>query len=451
LGGSKKKVPELKTPNFDRVFKGGTYFGSAYCAAPLCAPSRAAIFSGRRPTTTGFYLQIKDEDLRAEVEKRREIVLLPELLAISGYKTYGVGKIFHNGGGAGAFQEYGGKFAAYGPSPAQRMNYDPQAFQQSGTQTDWGAFPEHDSLMPDDQAAKWAIHQLKKAAKDSNPFFMTVGFIRPHVPWHVPKKWFDRINLEKVALPPYLEDDLTDIPATGLAVSAVPEMPPMHWVNQHNRWPQIIQAYLASITFVDEQIGKVLDEIERLGLSGETVVMLVSDHGYHLGEKSRFAKHALWERSLRVPMAIMGPGIERGLRIEAPVSLLDVYPTILAMSGSLWNPGAEGESLLPLLQSKGRYKFRAPVNSSYGKGNHSLMDENFHYIRYSDGSEELYDLKNDPQEWKNLATLAAVQETLERFRKSLPTQEKNYHPATVFNKNEYFQKIQKTVLENQEK
>ena len=345
-----KKFPAVKTPNIDKLASQGTYFAKAYSQAPLCAPSRASFLSGLLPSKTGVYLQIKDEDLKKYYDEQFNVDFLPNYFSKNGYETLGVGKIFHNGGGVNAFDEYGGKFDGYGPSPEKRMNYDPAWFGQKGTQTDWGAFPDNDSQMPDYKSAAWAVKQLQRS--HDKPFFMAVGFIRPHVPWHVPQKWFDKIKIEDIKTPPYLKTDMNDIPEIGKAIAEVLEMPTTEWAIKSNKWKEIVQAYIACIAFADAQVGKVLDALEKSTYQKNTYVVLLSDHGYHLGEKNRFAKHSLWERSAHVPLIISGPGLQRNMINEHPVGLIDLYPTLVDLCKLPKNQDNDGRSLAPILKNE---------------------------------------------------------------------------------------------------
>ena len=429
------KFPEVKTPNIDRLAKKGTYFTKAYSQAPLCGPSRASFLSGLLPSKTGVYLQMKDEDLKKYYDEQFKVEFLPNYFSKNGYKTLGVGKIFHNGPGVKAFDEYGGKFEVYGPSPEKRINYDPAWFGQKGTQTDWGAFPESDNQMPDFKSAKWASEQLAKVQE--KPFFMAVGFIRPHVPWHVPQKWFDEVKLSDVKTPPYLDSDMDDISKIGKAIASVPEMPTTAWAIKQNKWKEMVQAYIACIAFVDAQVGTVLDALDKSAYKNNTYVVLLSDHGYHLGEKNRFAKHSLWERSAHVPLMISGPGLQQNRINSTPVGLIDLYPTLVDLCKLPKNTSNDGKSLVPLLKNTAK-KWDYPVYSFYGTDNLSIYKDNYHYIRYEDGAEEFYDLAADANEWKNQAVKLKGSVLLKSFRKLAPSKTASYAPKSVMEGNAYF-------------
>ena len=276
--------PNAKTPNIDRLAKRGTLFMNAHCQAPLCGPSRASIMTGLRPTTTGIYGQINDEDIKSANPVTAKVTFLPSYFRTHGYKTMGVGKLFHNFAPEGVFEEAGGREKGFGPKPEKRFYYDPAWFDKpGGTQTDWGAYPEKDDQMPDFRTAQWARERL---TEDHNrPFFLAVGFLRPHVPWYVPQKWFDLFPLDSIQLPPYLKDDQADIPELSLKLHDVPMMPTTEWAIANGEWKKIVQAYLACIAFVDHYVGSVIKALEESPYANNTIVVLWSDHGYHIGEK----------------------------------------------------------------------------------------------------------------------------------------------------------------------
>jgi arylsulfatase A-like enzyme len=377
---------------------------------------------------------MKDVDLKPYYDNQLKTTFLPNYLSQHGYKSLGVGKIFHNGPGVKAFDEYGGKFDMYGPSPAKRINYDPAWFGQSGTQTDWGAFPASDTAMTDYKSAEWAARQLQK--KHDKPFFMAVGFVRPHVPWHVPQKWFDQTAIESIGVPPYKIDDMADIPQIGKDIAEVLEMPTTEWAIKNNKWKEMVQAYIACIAFVDAQVGKVLDALDQSAYAENTYLVLISDHGYHLGEKNRFAKHSLWERSAHVPMIISGPGLPQNTISSETVGLIDLYPTIVDLCGLPANKLNDGRSLLPVLKDPAK-QFNRPVYSFYGTGNVSVYRNQYHYIRYENGSEELYDLSKDPNEWNNLAKKSSTA-LLTSFRSATPSKTAPYAANISLEGNRYF-------------
>ena len=396
LGGH----PDANTPHIDALAKRGVLFTNAYCQAPLCGPSRASVMTGLLQTTTGIYGQVNDDQIQGIVAAARPFTFLPDALEPYGYATIAVGKVFHKGDAAHVFDRYGGE-SGFGPKPAKRFRYDPRDFPDKigSTQTDWGAFPETDDTMPDHRAASFAIEQLR--ANHTQPFFLAVGFVRPHVPWHVPRKWFDLHPPASLHTPPYLPTDFDDIPECARRVNELPAMPTTEWAIAADEWRNIVQAYLACTSFVDQEIGRVLQALAESEYAHDTIVILWSDHGYHLGEKNRFAKQALWRQACRAPLIIATPDAQPG-QCQAAVGLIDLYPTILDLCGVPAEPGPEGISLKPWLTDPSRPSDR-PIITSYGQHNHALQIDRWRYSQYEDGSRELYDHATDPNEWTNLA------------------------------------------------
>ncbi len=328
--------PNAKTPNLDKLAGSGVLFTSAHCQAPLCGPSRASLMTGLRPSTTGIYGMIHDDSIRSNNEVTKEILFLPEYFRNQGYHTMGVGKLFHTHAPRGAFNESGGREKGFGPLPEERFVWDGYGTGDENygrTSTDWGAFPEADSMMPDYRSSQWAIERLSRDYEQ--PFFLALGFLRPHVPLYVPQKWFDLHPVEDLSMPPYKEDDLDDIPPVGLMINDLPMMPSTQWAIENKEWAHIVQAYLACVSFVDHQVGEVIKALENSKYKNNTVIVLWSDHGYRLGEKGTFAKHCLWEEATNAPLMFAGPGISIGKVIDQPVEMLSIYPTLLDLCGFL--------------------------------------------------------------------------------------------------------------------
>lgn len=389
-----KGHPDAKTPNIDRLADRGTLFSDAHCQFPLCGPSRASLMSGMHTTSLEFYDHMNDEELQARAHAKGTL-LLHEYFSKNGYKTMAVGKICHQHVPEGSVDMSGGR-EPFGPKPKPGYKWKSEK-----TSTDWAAWPDQDEETPDYRTAEWAVNRL--AEKHDKPFLLMTGFLRPHVPWFVPRKWFDKqVPIRDISLPPYKADDWEDIPAFAPSVAQEPQYPTTEWAIENNEWENIVQAYLACITFVDAQVGKLLDALEGSAYADNTVIFLWSDHGYHLGEKGLFKKVTLWDRSTHVPMIIAGPGLPEGQRCDRVVSLLDMYPTLLDLCGLPGNPMNEGNSLAGLLERPNGF-WNHPALTTLFRWNHSVTSERFRYIRYEDGSEELYDRLNDPNEWKNLA------------------------------------------------
>ena len=426
---------QARTPNIDRLAKRGTLFVNAHCQGPICGPSRASLLSGYYPHVTGVYQQPAGKAM----EKDRTFFhgqMVSHYFADHGYRTLAVGKITHGYPAKLAFDSYGGKFAGSGPKPSggRRFNYHLPNVPWTGTQTDWGAFPDREEEMSDHKSADWAVERLAEESKQ--PFFLAVGFVRPHVPFYVPQKWFDLFPLGDVQLPPVRNDDLLDVPEISRRIHELPKYPGLAFLqkNDNEQFRKCVQAYLACVAFVDHQVGRVLDALDKGPHAADTVVVLFSDHGYHLGEKDRVSKHSLWEESARVPL-VVAPAKSQGEQFgkagqlcSKPVGLIDLYPTMLQMCGLPAKKSNQGDSLVPLLKNPSA-NWRFSTLTTYARGNHTLRSERYRYLRFEDGSEELYDHAEDPNEWTNLATRLKYAKLLKQFRKELPAKEAPYHSS----------------------
>lgn len=402
--GAMKGHPDVKTPNLDRLAAKGVLFTNAHCQAPLCGPSRASIMIGLRPSTTGIYGMIEDDLIRDDNEITKEIIYLPEYFRNNGYHTMGIGKLFHTHAPKGVFNESGGRVEGFGPKPEKRFVWDGIGTGNENygrTSTDWGAYPQVDSLMPDFQSTQWGITRLKKDY--DKPFFLAIGYLRPHVPFYVPQKWFDLYNVDSLTMPPYKADDLDDIPETGLKINDLPMIPSTEWAIKNKEWANIIHAYLACISFVDNEIGKLLYALEKSKYNDNTIIVLWSDHGYRLGEKGTFAKMCLWEEATNAPLMFAGPGIQKGRVVMEPVEMLSIYPTLLDLCSLPAYNRNEGISLVNIMNG-GIENINTVAITSFGMNNHAIRSSQYRYIRYEDGGEELYDRKTDPNEWKNVAS-----------------------------------------------
>lgn len=432
--GVMKGHPNAKTPNIDQLASRGTLFTNAHCQTALCGPSRASIMSGLRPSTTGIYGQIKDEDIRTSSPAMTGIQFLPEYFGKQGYKTMGVGKIFHTHAPEGVFQVSGGRVKGFGPKPADGSSFH---WNKKGTSTDWGAFPDVDEKMPDYQSAQWAIERLGE--KHDKPFFLSVGFLRPHVPWYVPQKWFDMHPIHEIQVPPYKKDDKDDMPEIGRQIDELPMMPTTDWAIEADQWKNIVQAYLSSTTFVDYYVGEVLKALEKSPYKDNTIVILWSDHGYRLGEKGTFAKHCLWQEGSNVPLIISLPSSRQSKLVHKSVELLDIYPTLLDLAGLPSNAANEGESLGPLILNKAaELTWKKAAVTTFGLNNHAIVSEQYRYIRYENGAEELYDREKDPNEWENLAAKKEMEPIVKELSQYLPKKNAPYAPKSTLTHNQYF-------------
>jgi len=282
---------------------------------------------------------------------------------------------------------------------------------------DWGPVDVPDEEMGDRKVAAWAIKQLQQ--EHDKPFFLGCGFFRPHLPWYVPPKYFDMYPPDKITLPNVNENDLDDVPPIGRKM-ARPEGDHKK-VIEHKQWRKAVQGYLASISFVDTCVGRVIDALDRSAYADNTIIILWSDHGWHLGEKLHWRKFALWEEATHNVLMVVAPGVTRpGQRCPRPVSMLDIYPTLIELCNLSEKNELEGRSLMPLLRNP-QAKWERPALTTHGRNNHSLRSERYRYIRYSDGTEELYDHDNDALEWDNLANDPKYADVKKQFAKWLPT------------------------------
>lgn len=391
--------PQVKTPNIDRLAARGTVFLNAHCPSPLCNPSRSALLTGLRPSSTGIYGLVPG--IR-DVEQTKDWITLPQTFTRAGFFTYTCGKIYHDG--SIKPKDRAREFNTWGPAPG--MVKPPQRLAKLPGKPhpamDWGVYPPDDAEQCDWKIASAAVEQLRGAPKDK-PFFIACGFRLPHVPCFASQKWFDLYPEDKLVLPPVKEDDRADLPKfADYLVWKLPE-PRLKTLRDYHEWRKLVRAYLASVSFMDSQVGRVLEGLEASGRAGETVVVLWGDNGWHLGEKGITGKNTLWDRSTRVPLVFAGPGVTAGQRCTKPADLTDLFPTLLELFAMPARGDLDGHSLVPQLKDAGAPR-PWPAITTHNQGNHGIRTEDWRYVRYADGSEELYDMKSDPNEWTNLAT-----------------------------------------------
>jgi len=404
--------PQVKTPKIDALAERGTLFTNAHCQAPICNPSRTSVMTGLRPSTTGVYGLAP---WFRKVDDLKDLVTLPQHFSRAGYTTFTVGKIYHGGDwnrlGSKEFDVVGK--TERGLRPKKKRVATPRG----GPGMDWAVYPYKESDHKDWKTATWAVEQLD--AKPKDPFFMAVGFALPHVPLLATQKWFDMYPEDEVVLPRMLLDDRVDTPRFSWYLHWKLPEPRQKFLLEEGEQIKIVQAYLASVSFVDSQVGRVLDALERNDLADNTIVVLWSDHGYHLGEKQITGKNTLWDRSARVPLIFSGPGVRKGQRSGRPAELLDMYPTLSALCGLEVPDHLEGISLLPQLKNAKAPRSR-PAITTHNHDNHGVRTERWRYIRYADGSEELYNMVNDPSEFTNLALDPEYAAEKQALRKLLP-------------------------------
>jgi arylsulfatase A-like enzyme len=416
LGGH----PQVKTPHIDRLASRGTLFMNAHCQSPLCNSSRTSLMTGLRPSTTGVYGLAP---WFRTIEEFKDQVTLPQYLAQHGYRTYSTGKIYHGPYGRQKGDE---EFDVLGPAssigvrPKEKLVRTPQ----DHPLMDWGTFDHRDEDKGDWQVASWAVEQLD--AKPREPFFLSVGFFLPHVPCYATQTWFDLYPKDTLILPPMMRNDRDDTPRFSWYLHWKLPEPRFKFLEEENQWRNLVRSYLACTSFVDGQVGRVLDALKRNGLEEETIVVLWSDHGWHLGEKLVTGKNTLWDRSTRVPLIFAGPGAAPGAACKRPAELLDMYPTLVELCGLPAKGGLEGHSLVPQLKDA-RAARKWPAITTHNHDNHGVRSEDWRYIRYADGSEELYDMRADPNEWENLAGQSRFDNVVAEHRGWLP--KSNAKPA----------------------
>lgn len=407
LGGH----PAAISPNIDALAESGMLFPLAYCNSPQCRPSRTSLNHGVYAFHTGTYFNAKFKE-----ETKITTPTMQEFFMENGYRVASGGKVFHGNPGKHGDALFN---RPKDPKPPKgKDNFDAYAAPNDGY-----ALDANDEDMGDYQVASWAIEQWKIDSEE--PLFMSVGFYRPHRPLQVPAPWFDLFPLDSIQRPaePAKGDDWDDMPAFSRMLARSHAHKKMHgglsdheFILENEEWDNTLRAYQASIAFVDAQIGRFLEALATNPRGRDTVVMLTSDHGWHLGEKKHWCKGAIWEQTLRIPFIVRAPSVEAGSICKEPVSLIDVYPSLVDLAGLAIPEFLDGNSILP--QLKNPETPRAPAISTYGENNFSIRDANWRYIHYEDGSEELYHHHYDPNEWVNLASdpeHAKVKERLAMF------------------------------------
>ncbi len=414
LGGH----PDAISPNIDALAASGMLFRQAYCNSPQCRPSRTSLNHGIYPFNTGTYFNAK-----FEAEKEIKTPSMQRFFMDNGYRVASGGKVHHSGPGN------------EGDALLKRPK-DPKPPKGEGNfgallpPNDGYALKVDDEAMSDHQVAEWAIGEWN--TESEKPLFMSVGFFRPHRPLHAPAKYFDLFPLDSIQRPEEPEqDDWDDMPEFAQRLARTHAHKDLHaglsdheFMVEHDQWDKTLQAYQASIAFVDQQIGRFVNALAENPRGRETVIMLVSDHGWHLGEKKHWCKGAIWEQTTHIPFIVRAPETESGSVCEKPVSLIDVFPSLVDLAGLPVPDYLDGKSVKPqLLDPQAK---RSPVISSYGDGNTAIRTKRWRYIRYEDGSEELYDHDVDPNEWTNLAINPEYDATKKRLATFIP---KNQRPG----------------------
>jgi len=410
----------IKTPNLERLAKRGVFFSRAYCCAAACNPSRAAILTGLRPTTSGVY---GNHDAWRELVPNA--ITLPRYFRKYGYATKGAGKIFHHGD-AGAdhpdrpsFEEFFDML----PTRAPKRNYN--GYRTGNLSKVWFDWGDHDQKMIDLDTVEWVENAMEQ--KTGKPLFLAAGIFKPHLPFYATTANFKKYPFDKTMLPPFKKGDLDDVPEIGKNMAwkeyFIYENTTAQPINSPGSFQKMVQCYQASADFADQMVGRLLDKLEATGRTQNTIIVLFSDHGYHLGDKESCVKFTLWEKANHVPFIIVAPGVTKpGSVCDKPVTLVDIYPTLLDLCGLPPSGKVDGTSLVPLLKDVD-IKWDQPALMTMGRGNHAVRSKRWRYIRYSDGAEELYDHDNDPWEWNNLANNTAYTAVIKKHKKWLPQNE----------------------------
>ncbi len=411
------------TPNIDRLAGRGTLFLNAHCQSPLCNSSRASLLSGRRPSSSGVYGLAPS--LR-QAESLRDCTTLPQFFRKHGYQTMMAGKIYHGGygrrSGDGEFDVVG-PGAAVGARPEKPLVRTPSGHPL----VDWGTFPHRDEEKGDWALASWTVERLRE--DHEKPFFLCTGFFLPHVPCYVTKKWYDMFPEETLELPPVIAGDRSDTPRFSWYLHWKLPEPRLKFLEESGQWKNLVRSYLASTAFVDSQVGRILEALESSKYAKNTIVVLWSDHGWHLGEKEITGKNTLWDRGTRVPLIFAGPGVAAQSGCGEPVELLDIYPTLAELCGLPEPEQQEGHSLLPQLRDASTPR-PWPAITTHNHDNHGVRTRNWRFISYADGSEELYDMRADPNEWRNVAGDPTMHAVLERHRGLLPDSSRKPVPGS---------------------
>jgi len=422
----------VKTPNLDRLAKMGVRFNNAYCQQPLCGPSRASIMSGLRPNTTGF-VRLRD-NIR---ELKPDVLTMGQYFQDRGYYVGRVGKIYHYGNpseiGTDGHDDTLSWQERFNPAGIDKIHEDSIIRFPGGvsgrkgnlgiSMAYWDPVSE-DSEHTDGMVADRAIEMIQR--NKDKPFFIAAGFFNPHCPYVAPKRYFDLYPMEEISMP-----DLDE------ARKDLEDVPPMAIQRDTAHWPYFFdgisidearkckQAYYASVSFVDAQVGRLLDALEKQDLLEHTLIIFWSDHGYFLGEKGLWYKRKNFERSVKVPLLIAGYGVSEGNRVvEQPVELLDLYPTLVECTGQKVPEALDGESLFPFLKNPAYSWDKPAISQVYHSKNaqgYSIRTNRWRFTEWNGGAAglELYDHENDPDEIVNLAQDPAYKIIIEKLSEKL--------------------------------
>lgn len=408
-------LPRPLCPNLRVLAQRATTFTNAHCAAPACNPSRTAVMTGIAPHKSGVYLNDQEWRTSPVLEAGKT---LPGLLRTLGYEVLGCGKLFHSDPDPASWDAYWpskGKVFPGSPMPPKRdlplsgLNLFPPM--------DWGPLDVSVEEMGDWQLAQWASRKLSEPRE--RPLFLGCGFVKPHLPWYVPREFFELYDAVELPDPPPIQpQDELPKEARSLIDTARDHLV----LSDHLLWRRAVTGYLAAISFTDRCLGVVLKALEESGRRDETLVIVWSDHGFHFGEKGHWRKFSLWEEATRSPLLFVDPDQSQETVNNEPVSLLDITPTVLDLLELPALSAHSGESLVPLLAGRSA-RHRKPVVTTHGFGNHSVRTRRWRYTQYRGGGRELYDHRDDPHETVNLALRPAFSSTCHSLGRLLPTQD----------------------------
>jgi arylsulfatase A-like enzyme len=402
LGGH----PNTKTPNIDRLARQGVLFANAHVSAQSCNPSRASLLTGVRPSTSGVYHN--PNDWRKHLLPKN--ITLPAYFRQNGYNAICHGKGFHGR------QEDPTQWTKVIDFKDKLKFPEGELERSRAGAMRWGISESGDEEMGDWQIASATIQALQE--KHDKPFFMVCGFHKPHTPWNLPKKYFDLHPLDSISMPEIKENDLEDVPPMAKAMA--------HDGNVHEgvlksgKWKEAVRAYLAAVSFVDGQVGRVLDALDSSEFKDNTIVVFWGDHGWHLGEKEHWQKYSLWEEVTRVPLIVRMPGSDSQEKVcRRTVDSIHIFPTLCELTGLKIPSQVEGVSFTALIKDPSS-AWDIPAITTFGANNHTVRSERWRYIRYLDGDEELYDHSVDPNEWENLASKPGMEKIKSELAAHLP-------------------------------
>ncbi|WP_236973815.1 sulfatase [Membranihabitans maritimus] len=432
LGGYEGKV---FTPNIDKLAKEGVGFTNAHTAASVCCPSRYAMMLGKRPSTTGLY----NNGQWYKPELPNEIPM-SQYFKQNGYYAAGAGKVFHHTPGNNPpcnwddFQDQvfddTWNFAEWNPQKyfltygyrGEIEKFPPwkplNGIYPIRSELDWGPIPNKEEKDYGDQkVVDYAQGFL--ANMYAKPFFLALGIYRPHLPWHVPQKYYDLYPLEDIIMPEIKENDLSDVPKIGVELALKREIDFIQ-IKEEKLWKKAIQAYLASISYADYLVGEIINELKQSIYNKNTVVVLWSDHGWHLGTKNHWHKQTLWEECTKIPFIIRAPNASgNGQLCDKPVDMVNVFPTLAALANLPAKKDIDGYDMTSLLEDP-KSSWGYPAITEIGIGNVSVRSDKWRYILYNDGTEELYNSQSDPNEWTNLASNVKYMAVISKHRKWVP-------------------------------